>query len=65
MFYATKVILPSTDTLVTLITVSKVIILVNIFTFVISVSFQDGGHKQNDRLHPFWYTVDLLLTKKI
>ena len=64
MFYATKVILPSTDTLVTLITVSKVIILVNIFTFVISVSFQDGGHKQNDRLHPFWYTVDLLLTKK-
>ena len=32
---------------------TKVIILVNIFTFVISVSFQDGGHKQNDRLHPF------------
>ena len=57
MFYATKVILPSTDTLVTLMSVSKVIILVNIFTFVISVSFQDGGHKQNDRLHPFWYTV--------
>ena len=53
MFYATKVILPSTDTLVTLISVSKVIILVNIFTFVNSVSFQDGGHKQNDRLHRF------------
>ena len=53
MFYATKVILPSTDTLVTLISVSKVIILVNIFTFAISVSFQDGGHKQKDRLHPF------------
>lgn len=64
MFYATKVNLPSTDTLITLISVSKVIILVNIFTFVISVSFQDGGHKQNDRLHPFLYTVDLLSTKK-
>ena len=64
MFYATKVNLPSTDTLITLISVSKVIILVNIFTFVNSVSFQDGGHKQNDRLHPFWYTVDLLSTKK-